>query len=299
MDLLVVKELKKYFPVKLGLLSRPKYIRAVDGVSFSLQRGCTIGVVGESGSGKSTLGLTILRLLEPSSGDIIFEGIDITRLPQSELKFFRKSTGIVFQDPFSSLNPRMKIKNILERPLRIHMPYLDQDSTLDIIAKALEDVGLSCEHLDRYPHELSGGQQQRVAIARAIVLKPKLIVLDEPTSSLDVSIQSQILNLLLELQGKYELAYIFITHDLLMARHVSDVLLVMYAGKIIEFGGSSLVYTAPKHPYTALLISSIPYPEPKVAKLRKELSIRGEPPSLVNPPPGCRFHPRCPFATEK
>jgi ABC-type oligopeptide transport system ATPase subunit len=226
--------LKKYFEFKKGIFSKPQYIRAVDGVSFSVNKGTTLGVVGESGSGKTTLGLTILRLIEPTSGVILFNGRDIMHLSRDELKWFRRSTGIVFQDPYSSLNPRMRVKEILERPLKIHTDY-DEKTRSEVIVKTLEEVGLSEEHLMRYPHELSGGQQQRVAIARAIILKPLLVVLDEPTSSLDVSVQAQILNLLLDLQSKHDLTYIFITHDLLTARHISDYIMVMYAGKVVEY----------------------------------------------------------------
>jgi peptide/nickel transport system ATP-binding protein len=288
--------LKKYFEFKKGIFSKPQYIRAVDGVSFSVNKGTTLGVVGESGSGKTTLGLTILRLIEPTSGIILFNGRDIMHLNKDELKWFRRSTGIVFQDPYSSLNPRMRVKEILERPLKIHTDY-DEKTRSEIIVKTLEEVGLSEEHLMRYPHELSGGQQQRVAIARAIILKPLLVVLDEPTSSLDVSVQAQILNLLLDLQSKHELTYIFITHDLLTARHISDYIMVMYAGKVVEYSTTREVFTNTKHPYTLSLLSSIPIPDPKL-KSRRRIEITGEPPSPLNPPKGCRFHPRCPYAIE-
>jgi oligopeptide/dipeptide ABC transporter ATP-binding protein len=292
----VVKDLKKYFKVKRGLFSRPLYIRAVDGVSFTVERGTTLGVVGESGSGKSTLGLTILRLLEPTSGTILFNGRDVLKLDKKGLKWFRRSMGIVFQDPYSSLNPRMRVKDILERPLKIHTDY-DEKTRLEVIVKTLEEVGLSEEHLMRYPHELSGGQQQRVAIARAIILRPLLVVLDEPTSSLDVSVQAQILNLLLDLQSKHGLAYIFITHDLLTAKHVSDKVLVMYSGKAVEYASAKDIFSNPLHPYTATLFSSIPLPNPKLRN-RRRIEVKGEPPSLLNPPSGCRFHPRCPYAIE-
>jgi oligopeptide/dipeptide ABC transporter ATP-binding protein len=296
MRLLEVRDLKKYFEFKKGILSKPQYIRAVDGVSFSVDKGTTLGVVGESGSGKSTLGLTILRLIEPTSGTILFNGRDVMRLSNEGLKWFRRSTGIVFQDPYSSLNPRMRVKEILERPLKIHTDY-DEKTCSEVIVKTLEEVGLSEEHLMRYPHELSGGQQQRVAIARAIILRPLLVVLDEPTSSLDVSVQAQILNLLLDLQSKHELTYIFITHDLLTARHISDYIMVMYAGKVVEYSTTREIFTNPKHPYTVSLLSSIPIPDPKL-RSRKRIEVTGEPPSPLNPPKGCRFHPRCPYAIE-
>lgn len=295
-ELLVVRDLKKYFEFKKGFFAKTQYVRAVDGVSFSVERGTTLGVVGESGSGKTTLGLIVLRLIEPTSGKIIFNGNDVTRLSKKELKNFRRSTGIVFQDPYSSLNPRMRVKEILERPLKIHTED-DSEARLEKMIKALEEVGLSSEHLMRYPHELSGGQQQRVAIARAIILRPLLVVLDEPTSSLDVSVQAQILNLLLELQSRHELTYIFITHDLLTAKHVSDFIMVMYLGKVVEYSTTQEVFGNPRHPYTISLLSSIPMPDPKLRN-RKRVEVVGEPPSPLNPPKGCRYHPRCPYATE-
>ncbi len=297
MALLTVRNLRKYFRFKRGLLSTVQYIRAVDDVSFSVDRGVTLGVVGESGSGKTTLGLTVLRLLEPTSGEIVFNGVDVAKLSKKGLKSFRRSTGIVFQDPYSSLNPRMRVKEILERPLKIH-GIGSGEASLDSVSGVLEDVGLGEEHLMRYPHELSGGQQQRVAIARAIILKPQLVVLDEPTSSLDVSVQAQILNLLLDLQYRYVLTYIFITHDLLTARHVSDVIMVMYLGKVVELSRAHELFLNPRHPYTATLLSSIPLPDPKL-KTRKRMEVVGEPPSLLNLPKGCRFHQRCPYATDK
>ncbi|MEM1664278.1 MAG: ATP-binding cassette domain-containing protein [Zestosphaera sp.] len=296
MELLVVEDLKKYFEFKKSFFAKKQYVRAVDGVSFSVEKGTTLGVVGESGSGKTTLGLTILRLIEPTSGKIIFNGSDITNLNKKELKQFRKSTGIVFQDPYSSLNPRMRVKEILERPLKIHSSE-DEKTRIEKIIKTLEEVGLSAEHLMRYPHELSGGQQQRVAIARAIILRPLLVVLDEPTSSLDVSVQAQILNLLLDLQDRHKLTYIFITHDLLTAKHVSDFIMVMYLGKVVEFSTVHEVFGNPKHPYTVSLLSSIPLPDPKLRD-RRRVEVVGEPPSPLNPPKGCRYHPRCPYATE-
>ncbi|MEM4487111.1 MAG: ATP-binding cassette domain-containing protein [Zestosphaera sp.] len=296
-ELLTVRGLRKYFKFRKGLLSKTQYVHAVDDVSFSLPKGVTLGVVGESGSGKTTLGLTVLRLLEPTSGEVIFGNTNVTQLPKNMLREFRKLTGIVFQDPYSSLNPRMRVREILERPLKIHKAG-DGEERLNTVVRALEEVGLSAEHLTRYPHELSGGQQQRVAIARAIILRPQLVVLDEPTSSLDVSVQAQILNLLLELQSRHELAYIFITHDLLTAKHVSDAIMVMYLGKVLEYAETHDIFNHPRHPYTATLLSSIPLPNPRL-RGRKRVEVVGEPPSPINPPKGCRFHPRCPYTTDK
>jgi len=235
-------------------------------------------------------------LIEPTSGHIYFDNVDVVKLKGKELKNFRRYTGIVFQDPYSSLNPRMKVKDILERPLKIH-EEISKEERLERVLRILNEVGLSEEFLHRYPHELSGGQQQRVAIARSIILKPKLLVLDEPTSSLDVSVQAQILNLLLDLQSRYYLTYIFITHDLLTAKHVSDSIAVMYLGKIVEYATTDKIFKTPKHPYTAMLFSSIPLPNPRLRN-RKKIKVLGEPPSPLNPPSGCRFHPRCPYASE-
>ncbi|RLG83958.1 MAG: oligopeptide ABC transporter ATP-binding protein [Thermoprotei archaeon] len=291
--ILVVKDLKKYFSVRGSLF---KKVRAVDGVSFELEHGETFGVVGETGCGKSTLGRTVLRLLEPTAGKIIFENKDVTKLKGAELKEFRRKAQMVFQDPHSSLNPRMTIAEILLEPLKEHGIHVDEPERF--LVENLEMVGLGKEHLYRYPHELSGGQKQRVAILRAILLKPKFIVLDEPTSALDVSVQAQILNLLKDLQKKLRASYIFISHDLAVVKYMSKRIAVMYLGKFVEIADSDTIFEKPLHPYTQALFSSIPIPDPKIARSKKRIILQGEPPSPVNPPPGCRFHPRCPKAMD-
>jgi oligopeptide/dipeptide ABC transporter ATP-binding protein len=296
-SLLKVEELKKYFPVKRGMFSKPSYIKAVDDVSFYIKKGETLGLVGESGSGKTTVGLLVLRLIEPTSGRIFFDGANITEMSPKDLMKFRKRMSIVFQDPLSSLNPRMTVKGTLKRPLVTH-GLKDEEKITSRIIETLEMVGLGKEHLDRYPHELSGGQQQRVAVARAIILNPELVVHDEPTSSLDVSVQAQILNLLLKLQRELNLTYLFITHDLVMVRHVSDRVAVMYLGKIVEVAETDDLFSNTMHPYTAALLSAAPIPKPE-AKEVERFVVSGEPPSPINPPFGCRFHPRCRYATEK
>ncbi|MDW8035091.1 MAG: ABC transporter ATP-binding protein [Candidatus Korarchaeum sp.] len=301
MEILRVEGLRKYFPIGGGFLRGPKYIRAVDGVTLSVRRGETLGLVGESGSGKSTLVLTAMKLHEPTSGRIFLDGVDVTEMREKEFKKFRKKLGIVFQDPHSSLNPRSRIGEIIARPMKIH--GYEEGEIRRKLREVIEEVGLSSEHLERYPHQLSGGQQQRVAIARAIVTKPDLVFLDEPTSSLDISVQSQILNLLLDLQQHYEMAYVFVTHDLLTVKHLSDRIAVMYAGKVVEIAGAEKVFIEPKHPYTATLILSLPAPDPSVRSQKEFLAgrgvrISGEPPNLLMLPEGCRFHPRCPFTID-
>jgi oligopeptide/dipeptide ABC transporter ATP-binding protein len=301
MDLLRLDNLRKYFPVGGGILRKPKFLKAVDGVSLSVTRGETLGLVGESGSGKSTLALTALKLYEPTSGKIIFDGIDVTGMKEREFKKFRRRLGIVFQDPYSSLNPRSRVKDIIARPMKVH--GYDDEEINRIVKEVIVEVGLSIEHLERFPHQLSGGQQQRVAIARAIVTKPDLIFLDEPTSSLDISVQAQILNLLLDLQQNYGMAYVFITHDLLTVRHISDRIAVMYAGKIVELATTEGIFSETMHPYTATLLLSLPVPdvESRVQKdilIKKGVRVYGEPPNLIDPPRGCRFHPRCPFSID-
>lgn len=290
--ILRVKNLKKYFPVKKKKLFEPKkFLKAVDGVSFEVYPGETLGLVGESGCGKTTLGRTILRLYEPDEGEINFDGRDIVKLRYSELKEFRRQAQIIFQDPYASLNPRMNVKQIIEEPLIIHgYPKSEREKIVDEI---LEAVGLNPEHKFRYPHEFSGGQRQRISIGRTLALKPKLIVCDEPVSALDVSIQAQIINLLEELQDTYKLTYIFISHDLSVVRHISDRVAVMYLGKIVEIADKKSIYENPMHPYTVALLSAIPIPDPEKERARQRIILKGDLPSPVNPPKGCRFHTRC------
>lgn len=301
MELLMLESLKKYFPVGGGVLRRPKYLKAVDGVTISVGRGETLGLVGESGSGKSTLVLTAMKLYEPTGGRILLDGVDVTGMKEKEFKKFRRRLGIVFQDPYSSLNPRSKVGEIIARPMRVH-GYGEEEIGRKV-REVIGEVGLSVEHLERYPHQLSGGQQQRVAIARAVVTKPDLVFLDEPTSSLDISVQSQILNLLLDLQQRYRMSYVFVTHDLLTVRHVSDRIAVMYAGKLVEIAEADFIFSEPRHPYTAALLLSLPVPDrrmrvQKETLAKKGVKVLGEPPNLLEPPEGCRFHPRCPFSID-
>ena len=295
--LIKVEDIKKYFPVKKGFLKKPDFLRAVDGVSFQVERGETFGIVGESGSGKTTLGMLIIKLIEPTSGKINFDCMEITNMKRSAFKKFRGRMGIVFQDPSASLNPRMTVRETLRRPLIIH-GIKKREEIEERIITMLQKIGLGKEHLDRYPHQLSGGQQQRVAITRAIILHPDLVILDEPTSSLDVSVQSQILNLLLNLQEEFKLTYLFITHDLVTIRHVSDRIAVMYLGNIVEIAETDELYENTMHPYTTALLSAAPIPNPEVKSVKRFI-VTGEPPSPIKPPPGCNFHPRCNYATDK
>lgn len=289
-----IKNLKKYFPVIKGILRKKYlYIKAVDDISFSIEKGETFGLVGESGSGKSTIARLLLRLIEPTEGQILFNGHDITKLDKRELRKVRKNMGIVFQDPASSLNPRSTVYDTLFRPLQLHK--IPKDEAEERIHKVLRSVNLGEELLSRYPHQLSGGQQQRVSIARAIILNPEFVVLDEPTSALDVSVQAQILNLLLDLQEEFKLTYLFISHDLSVVRYISDRIGVMYLGNLLEIAPTDELYSHPSHPYTVGLISSAPILNPRL-RSRKKLLLSGEPPSLINPPSGCPLHPRCPFA---
>jgi len=290
--LVEVRGLTKYFAQRRGLFGlRAQPVRAVDGVSLKVQRRETLGVVGESGCGKTTLGRCILRLIEPTSGEVLFEGINILTLGSTEMRRQWRNMQMVFQNPFSSLNPRLNVLRLVSEPLRTHTD-LRGDALSARVVELLERVGLKREHLFRYPHEFSGGQCQRIAVARALALNPKLLILDEPTSAVDVSVQAQILNLLQELQREYNLTYLFISHNLSVVQHISDRIAVMYLGKVVELSTSETIFGGALHPYTEALLSSTPIPDPDVKK--KRIILEGGVPSPINPPPGCRFHPRCP-----
>jgi oligopeptide transport system ATP-binding protein len=293
--LVEVKNLKKYFPKKRGLFGREKtYVKAVDDVSFTIYKGETLGLVGESGCGKSTTGRMLMRLLDPTEGQILFEGKEISSLNDNQIREMRKEFQMVFQDPYASLNPRMKVGDIISEPLIIH--GCPKEKREERVQKLLEVVGLSAYHANRYPHEFSGGQRQRIGIARALAVNPKLIIADEPVSALDVSIQSQILNLLKDLQDEFQLTYLFIAHDLSVVEHISDRVGVMYLGKIVELADKETLFQNPMHPYTKALISAVPIPNPRLK--RDRIILKGDIPSPSNPPSGCTFHTRCPFATD-
>ncbi|MGA7201228.1 MAG: dipeptide ABC transporter ATP-binding protein [Candidatus Cybelea sp.] len=297
--LIEAKELYKYFPIYAGLTSRHVAdVRAVDGVSFTIQEGETLGLVGESGSGKTTIGRLLLRLLPVTKGEIDFEERNILTMNRGDIRRLRRSVQIIFQDPFASLNPRMSIGEIIAEPIRIHGLAKGKDVD-DRVRELLGLVGLQPYHANRYPHEFSGGQRQRVGIARALAVQPRFIVCDEPVSALDVSIQAQVINLLEDLQEKFKLTYLFIAHDLSVVRHISTRVAVMYVGKVVELASRDDLYENPLHPYTQALLSAIPIPDPVVEKRRKRVVLTGDIPSPVNPPPGCRFHTRCPIAFER
>ncbi|MEK4761395.1 dipeptide ABC transporter ATP-binding protein [Viridibacillus sp. FSL E2-0187] len=293
--LLEVKNLKKHFVQNKGFLKGKKsVVKAVDGVDFFIYKGETLGIVGESGCGKSTTGKMIMQLLEPTEGEVFFEGADIVKMPPNDIRHLRKEFQMIFQDPYASLNPGMKVREILREPFIIH-GYNRKDIDTKV-TELLKVVGLNTYHADRYPHEFSGGQRQRIGIARALALNPKLIVADEPVSALDVSIQSQILNLMKDLQKSFNLTYLFIAHDLSVVEHISDRIAVMYLGNIVELADKQSLYKEPLHPYTQALLSAIPVPNPKVKKER--IILKGDIPSPANPPKGCVFHTRCPLVME-
>ncbi len=293
---LSVRDLKKHFTIHKGILRRNAgCVFAVDGVSFSIARGETVGLVGESGCGKSTVGRAILRLIEPTAGRIELDGHDITHLARSQLRPFRRQMQIIFQDPFSSLDPRMRAGDIVGEPLRVHRIARGRKRT-EKVAELFARVGLRRAQMGNYPHQFSGGQRQRIGIARALALSPKLIIADEPVSSLDVSIQAQVLNLMVDLQRELGLAYLFISHNLAVVEHISHRIAVMYLGRIVEYTDKKSLFTSPQHPYTELLLSAVPVPDPAIK--RKKRVLQGDVPSPVNPPAGCHFHSRCPYAIE-
>jgi len=295
-NLISIEHLKKYFAVKQGLFSSAKYVKAVDDITFDIPKNSVFGIVGESGSGKTTIGRTILRLIEPISGVIRYLSTDITSLNKRELRIFRRKMQIVSQDPYNSLHPRKLVKNIIGEGLQIHFK-LSSEEIYQRVKDILEQVGLREEAMFRYPHEFSGGQRQRISVARALVLKPEFLVLDEPTSALDVSVQAVILKMFKDLKREFSLTYLFITHDLAVIDYMADYMAVMYLGQIMEIGSKDDIFSSPMHPYTLLLLNSIPQPDPR--KKKKKVLPIGEIPSPIDPPQGCRFHTRCPYIKDK
>jgi len=299
-EILRVQDLKVHFPLTKGIVIRRQVgtVQAVDGVSFALRRGDTLGLVGESGCGKSTTGLAVLRMLEPTAGRILFEGEDITAHDKERMRPIRRRMQMVYQDPYGSLNPRMKVRDIVGEPLEVHGLAGDPAVYRERVDRLIALVGLLPDMAERYPHEFSGGQRQRIGIARALALEPSLVICDEPVSALDVSIQAQVVNLFMELQERLGLTYIFIAHDLAIVRHISDRIAVMYLGRIVEIAHRDELYKRPLHPYTEALLAAIPVADPEVEARRPRAIVKGEVPSAVKPPSGCRFHPRCPKAME-
>lgn len=293
--LVEVRDLKKYFPVLVGMF-RTKPLKAVDGVSFSIRKGETLGLVGESGCGKTTVGRTLLNLYKPTGGEIVYNGQAVQS--KAEIAAFRKKATMVFQDPYSSLNPRMTVSDIIGEPLDIHKMYANQEERRERILELMNRVGLNSEHAARYAHEFSGGQRQRIGIARALALRPDFIVCDEPVSALDVSIQAQVINMFDELQEQMGLTYLFIAHDILVVRHISDRIAVMYLGKMVELADAAEIYERPLHPYTKSLMSAVPQPDPKTARANRRIVLKGDIPSPLNAPSGCPFRTRCAYATD-
>lgn len=297
--LLEIDEVKTYFPVFKGLVfeRRVAAVKAVDGVTLRLRRGEVVGLVGESGCGKSTLARTIVRLVTPTAGTVVFEGRNLAELSRGDLRKLRPAIQVIFQDPYASLNPRMTAFSIIAEPMLAHS-LVSRDKAAARVADLMDRVGLAPRFMRQYPHEFSGGQRQRIAIARALALEPKLIIADEPVSALDVSVQAQILNLIARLCKETDLTLLFISHDLAVVRHIAERIAVMYLGKIVEVAGADTLFTTPRHPYTQALLSAVPVPDPDRERARRPIALAGEPPSPLNPPAGCAFHPRCPFADE-
>jgi len=295
--LLDVRDLKMYFPLTSGIVLQRVvgYVRAVDGISFTIERGQTLGLVGESGSGKTTIGRTIVRLYKPTAGQMWFDNVDLAVLKGEQLRQVRQRVQMIFQDPYASLNPRFTIGSLIAEPMYIYK-VASRAEIRDRTAELLRVVGLRAEYIDRYPHEFSGGQRQRIAVARALAINPEFVVADEPVSALDVSIRAQVLNLLQNLQRQFNLTYLFVSHDLSVVRHVADRIAVMYLGKIVELSDRDELYAAPKHPYTKALLSAVPIPDPQIEKRRQRIILSGDLPSPIHIPAGCRFHTRCPMA---